>query len=147
MTKYIVVDPRYIIPRDMWASCCKKIRSGREFSNAVTKALQEFTGDNEARAVTTGGDWVNFVKGNKKKIIMSRFTADSGMVCFCRYNDIVKKALKKEDISEYCYAVLELDGDVRFVYDLYEGDWTEIFIFDNSDMLRTLSRDELNGDY
>ena len=147
-TKYILTDPCYILPIDIWRECCHKVGNQKEFNAEVTKALQEFTGNNEARAVDTGGgDWVNFVKGNKKKIITSRFTADSGMACFCAFNAIVEKALKDNQIQEHCFAILELEGDVSFVCDLYPNDWTEMSIFDKKNVISTLSREELNGEW
>ena len=147
MTRYVLTDPCYILPREIWAACCKKVSDEKAFSNAVAKALQDFTGDEEARAVTTGGgDWCNQVKGSSKKIISANFTSDSGTACFCAFNDIVKKALENNRIKEGCYAVLELEGDFTFTYDLNDKNWTEIYIF-NGCMLSTLSPDELDGGY
>ena len=148
MTKYIVTDPCYILPIDIWRECCQKVGNQKEFNAEVAKALQEFTGNDEARAVDTGGwDWCNRISGNIKKIIKEKFTADSGMVCFCKYNGVVAKALKDNHIKEGCFAILELEGDVTFTYDLYPNDWTEISIFDKKNIFSTLSRDELNGGY
>ena len=146
MTKYIVTDPCYILPSGIWTECCQK---GGDFSAVVTKALQKFTGDNKARAVGTGcGDWRNRIEGSSfNKVIRPDFTADSGMVCFCRCYDIVDKTLKDNHVKEGCYAILELEGKITTVFDRSINDWTEIYIWDERDAFRTLSREELNGDW
>lgn len=139
MTKYIVTDPCYILPSDIWTECCQK--SG-DFNAVVTKALQEFTGDEKARAVGTGcGDWSNRVYSiSVRKVAKSDFTADSGMVCFCKYNGVVAKALKDNHIKEGCFAVLELEGKITFTFDVGINRATELFIWDGHDEFRTLSR-------
>ena len=140
MSKYIVTDPCYILPSDIWMECCRK---GGDFDAVVTKALQEFTGDDKAKAVGTGcGDWSNRVYSiSLRKIVKSCFTADSGTVCFCKYNDIVEKALKDNRIKEGCYAVLDLKGDITFCFDIGINKMTELYVWDEQDEFRTLSRD------
>lgn len=149
MIKYIVTDPCYILPSDIWTECCRKVGNQKEFNTVVTKALQEFTGYDKAKAVGTGcGDWSNCIEGSRiRKIITSDFTADSGMVCFCRCNDIVEKALKDNHIKEGCYAILELKGKITFTFVTSINDWTEFFVWDEEDDFRSLSSADLDGDW
>lgn len=138
MSKYIVTDPCYILPSDIWMECCQK---GVDFNAVVTKALQEFSGDNKARAVGTGcGDWHNSVYSiSFRKIVKSNFTADSGMVCFCKYNDTVEKALINNRIKDGCFAILDLEGAVTFGFDVGINRITKLYIWDEHDEIRTLS--------
>ena len=105
MKKYVITDPCYIIPSTEWDKCCKIFDSAeykaaeesrdyklqRElFDNEITKTLQQFSGDINAKASSTGyGDWTNEIWG--KNVIKSDFFADSGMCCVCELTDTIQK--------------------------------------------------------
>lgn len=147
--KYVVTDPCYILPEDKWEKCCKVFDKYPEdemyqrFDEEVTKALQEFSSDDKAMAIGTGfGDWNNEIKGsNSNKILQSYFCADAGMVCICKYTDSVKEALSKY-VNQGSFAILELEGKVKFTFNVENPNWTQLFIEDERDSFETQSPDE-----
>ena len=124
MSKYVITDPCYILPDDVWSECIEKAGENDtgwcdRFDEQVQAALSAFVGS-KAWAERTGfGDWSNVVFG--PNVIQDHFCADSGMFSVCEFNDKVKEALK--DCPEHCYAVFETEGTISVEFDNSESDW------------------------
>lgn len=144
--KYIVTDPCYLLPDNKWKECCEvfdkypKDETYQRFDEEVTKALQEFSGDDKAMAIGTGyGDWSNLIEGsNIDKIIQPKFVADAGMVCICKLTSNVEKVLSEFIASQTCIAILKLEGNVKFTFNVENPNWTQLFIEDEKDTFHSM---------
>lgn len=97
--KYIVTDPCYLLPDDIWDKCCEVFKDDDEtkydrFDEEVSKALSDFTGFPAYACGTGFGDWDNSIWGDG--VIKHDFVADAGMVCVCRLTDKVLQHLKEK---------------------------------------------------
>ena len=132
--QYVITDPCYILPEEIWDECCKKAGDNDEgwsdrFYQHVTSALTEFVGS-IAYAESTGyGDWQNSIVCGP--YITERFFADSGSVCVCEYTDKVKKALDGLE-DKGGAAVFEAEGKIKVQFDTRISDWTVIHISDEA---------------
>lgn len=133
MSKYVITDPCYILPNEMWIDCIETAEKtkgdwSKNFTKQVTKALSEFTG-NEAWANSTGfGDWNNTIYGPCVDD-MGTFFADSGMVCVCEYTKAVKEALGTI-IDKGGAATFEAVGPLKVNFDDTCPDWIVVEISD-----------------
>lgn len=157
MKKYIITDPCYIIPSTDWDKCCKIFDSAeykaaeesrdyklqRElFDNEINKTLQEFSGDINAKATSTGyGDWTNSIWG--KNVLKHDFFADSGMVCVCELTDNIRKVIDSRFIG---MAVFETDKDIEIEFDWSDSDWTVVRIIDKDTGREIVSSQEPYSD-
>ena len=117
--QYVVTDPCYILPDDVWNECIEK--AGENDAGWCDRFDEQvaFVGS-KAWAERTGfGDWSNVLYGPNIK--HDQFCADSGMFSVCEFNDKVKEALK--DCPEHCYAVFETEGTISVEFDNSESDW------------------------
>ena len=133
MIEYIVTDPCYILPDNIWDQCCKSLDDGFEvFNETVSKALAEFSGC-QAWACDTGyGDWNNEIFGcNVKK---SDFCADAGMVCICQLSDKIKDYIEQhyDTIFFSGAAVFEMSDTISVEFNQNCRDWTVITIKDKT---------------
>ena len=122
--KYIITDPCYILPDNIWDECIKKAGEndkewGDRFDEQVQAALSAFVGSKSWAESTGFGDWSNAVFG--PNVLHEYFCADSGMFSICEYNDTVKEATK--DLPEHCFTIFETDGDISVEFDNSESDW------------------------
>ena len=130
MSKYVVTDPCYILPDDVWSECIKKAGEndkdwGNRFDEQVQAALSAFVGSKSYACSTGFGDWDNDLYG--PNVLQSEFCADSGMVSVCEYNNIVAEALTCPD---RCYAVFTAEGPIKVNFDRSARDWTVVEIED-----------------
>lgn len=132
MKKFVVTDPCYILPDEVWDKCCKVFDEYdndefmyQRFDEAVTKALTEFTGTKAYACGTGYGDWHNQLEGDGH-ILHDEFCADAGMVCVCEMTENVEKALK--DCGDWAYAVFECEELENVILDLENPNWTRVFI-------------------
>lgn len=140
--KYVITDPCYILPEDIWDECCKKCEArGQEnwsenFDGIVQEALRDFT-QGQAFASSTGyGDWSNTIWGPNVDGTGS-FCADSGMVCVCELIGKVADALGNS-FDTGCAASFEAEGPIKVDFDTSESDWTVVNIEDaNGDCWHT----------
>ncbi len=135
MTKqYVITDPCYILPDDVWSECCKKAGDNdKEWSDRfyqhVTSALTEFVGTTAYAESTGYGDWQNSIACGP--YITGQFFADSGSVCVCEYTDKVKEALG--DLPDKGgAAVFEAEGRIEVQFDTKISDWTVVHISDEA---------------
>lgn len=145
MKRYVVTDPCYILPREIWSACCDKAESvygddwGENFDKFVQEALKDFT-QGQAFVCSTGfGDWDNDLYGPRVEGLGS-FCADSGMVCVCEYTGKVSDALNKDSnaIEAERAAVFEAEGPIEVDFDTSRSDWTVVEIEDaNGDCWNT----------
>lgn len=134
MKKYVITDPCYILPDDVWDKCCEVFNEYendefmyQRFNEAVTMELRKFSGDNNAYAGETGyGDWSNEIHGDN--VIHGKFGADAGMVCVCKFTKPVEEALNEYD--EHCFALFEMEDDPMITFDCSDKWWTRITVTD-----------------
>jgi len=153
MKKYLITDPCYILPSDIWTKCCKEAFTNENraneieiFEKCVTDALRAYTHTKDAVVSDTGyGDWSNavFCDNNSNKVINSRFFADSGNVCIVEYNDKVAIGLINNNnehlIENGGAALIQVDNDPVIEIDKSDRTWTMITIKDGSDTFSTSS--------
>ena len=157
MKKYIITDPCYIIPSADWDKCCKIFDSAeykaaeesrdyklqRElFDNEITKSLQQFSGDINAKATTSGsGDWRHSIWG--KHVLKHDCFADSGMVCVCELTDNIREVIDSRFIG---MAVFETEKDIEIEFDWSDSDWTVVRIIDKDTGREIVSSQEPYSD-
>lgn len=134
MSKYIVTDPCYILPGDTWSKCidaCEQYSRQPDWSDKFTEqiqaALSEFVGSKAWVESTGFGDWDNTLYG--PDVIQSDFTADSGMVCVCEYNEKVADGL---NCPEQCAAIFDANGSIKVDFDTSVSDWIVVNITDST---------------
>lgn len=124
MKTYIVTDPCYIIRSNYW----DYMGENGEWEDNIVRQLESMT-KNKAWCFSTGyGDWSNRMEGDGVHDDHDEFTADTGLVCVCEYTDEVKLNLQHENIPDYCYALLDLEGDVDVSADTSNPNWTVIYV-------------------
>ncbi len=133
MIKYIVTDPCYILPDEVWQECCRLLDNGtqEDFNKAVCDALIHYTGYKAWVSQTGFGDWSNLLYG--EDIIQREFLADSGMVCVCRHTPLIEKFFKdkhSEKLFALCVAVFEMSENIDVILDMSQPRWTHITITD-----------------
>lgn len=145
MTQYIITDPCYILPGNIWSKCCKFLDGGFEaFNQAVSRALTKFTGY-KAWACDTGyGDWTNKIYGSG--VTKYDFFADSGMVCVCRVTASVLEYLQEEygTTNLSGAAFFEMSKDIDVIFDTSNIHWTVVKIIDNQngDIIQSTTEEE-----
>lgn len=135
--KYVITDPSYILPREMWDAClnaCEQYENDSQWSDMFNKeienALKDYT-QGQAFVESTGfGDWNNTLYGPNIDGI-GAFAADAGMVCVCEYTGRVSRALGNLVNNEVA-AVFEADGPITVDFDTSDSDWTIVEIRDSS---------------
>lgn len=151
--QYIITDPCYLLPNDVWSNCCEVFNqySSNEmyerFNEKVAEALTKLTGY-PAYACDTGfDDWTNEIYGTG--IIKRDFFADAGMACVCRYTDKIKQHLEtKYPTNPFAgAAIFEMSEDISVDFDVSNKNWTVIHIQDNLTGDDIYSVDEDNEDY
>lgn len=154
---YIVTDPCYILPSEIWDKCCEvfnKGLSGKEesdaFDEAVAKALTEYTGSKSYASTTGDGDWSNYLFG--AGVQNSDFFADAGMVCVCRLTPKIEQHLIEKYGKERTFigiAIFTASESISVNMDQSNPNWTVVRITDNltGETLRTLEQDEEEEEY
>lgn len=132
--KYVITDPCYILPDDVWSECCNKAGDNDEgwserFYQHVTSALTEFVGTTAYAESTGYGDWQNSIVCGP--YITGQFFADSGSVCVCEYTDKVREALDGLE-DKGGAAVFEAEGRIEVQFDTKVSDWTVVHISDEA---------------
>lgn len=145
MIEYVVTDPCYILPDDMWDECCQSLDDGFEaFNEAVAKALTKFTGHKAWASDTGYGDWNNEIYGGC--IIKSDFYADAGMVCVCRWTaSVMRQWQAKYGTTKISgAAIFEMSEDIDVDFDQSCPDWTVITIKDKvyGDVIQSMSAND-----
>ena len=133
---YVVTDPCYILPKDIWNKCievCEEYAKDSNWSDMFNKevenALKEFT-QGQAFVESTGfGDWDNQLLGPNVKND-GGFTADAGMVCVCELTGAVHKALGNA-VEKESAAVFMAQGPINVQFDTSKSDWTIVNIEDS----------------
>lgn len=106
MKTYLVTDPCYIVPNDVWDKAIDKMwdSDGNEIPNGrenYEKVLSEYVGAEVKTSNTGYGDWINYLKGNYVKSF--EFCADAGEVCVVEATPIILEILK----NKYNYTLNE----------------------------------------
>lgn len=136
LIKYIVTDPCYLLPNDVWDTCCEVFNNDDEhmydrFNDAISKALSKFTGFPAYACGTGYGDWSNSIWG--AGIIKHDFVADAGMVCVCKLTDKILQQLKEKYGENNIYsgiAIFEMSESIRVDFDVSDPNWTVVNIKD-----------------
>lgn len=138
LVKYVVTDPCYLLPEDIWDECCKVFDTYnndefmyQRFNEVVSKALTEFSGFPAYAWDTSIGDWSNEIYGSN--IIKHDFFADAGMICVCRlYGKILYQLRKKygNDNKFSGMAVFEMSEHIKVDFDISDKHWTVVNIKD-----------------
>lgn len=148
MKKYIVTDPCYILPDEIWQKVCHECHDedfyDGTFDKKITEELNKFAHTTDAVASTTGyGDWNNCMCcSNSNKVLHADFFADSGMVCVVEYNDPVIIGLinnENEKLIEHGgAAIIETEGKVKINMNTDNDSWTVVKIKDDKDSFNSL---------
>lgn len=150
MEFYIVTDPCYILPDEVWSKACQDIfdndREDLEGFNArIQEDLRKFTDTDEAWVDETGaGDWCNSIYG--KHIMTPEFCADSGMVCICRITKPIMKAVNDKALHKYCYAVFQAHPGIEVNFDRTDKGWTVVRVYSNGEEIVTSEGGNNDGD-
>ena len=145
MIEYIITDPCYILPDNIWNECCEYLDDGFDaFNEVVAKALTKFTGYKAWVHDTGYGDLNNEIHGGC--IIKSDFCADAGMVCVCRWTDSIIKYWQTQYGTNKINgaAIFEMSEDIDVQFDQSCRDWTVITIKDKvyGDVIKSISAEE-----
>jgi len=140
MKQFIITDPCYILPDDVWQDCCQKAfrnelgwrEQSEIFDNAVQEQLMKLSGTIAWASSTGIGDWTNKIWGDSEHIIQSEFCADAGMVCVCELTDKTLVAIEDKGgkLGDGIAAIIETDGDIYVDMDRTDKDWTVVRIKD-----------------
>ena len=144
MKKFIVTDPCYILPNNIWDECCKEFdiqddTMYERFDNKVQEELRKFSGTEKAWAGSTGiGDWSNTLNAVSSdiKIIESDFGADAGMVCCVELTPSVENSLM-EKYERLIGAIFEVESEAEVTCEIDQSDknWTIVRILDNENLV------------
>ena len=151
MKKYIVTDPCYILPRDLWCKCCEELNDKEDqyerFDKKCTELLNQFAGTTDAYACGTGwGDWDNELFGSPgENIKQPRFFADAGMVCVCEYTEAVKNSLSSHLLEDGA-AVFEIEEGTVHVRQGGSSNWTVLTIWGKGFEFQTLPSPDYESD-
>lgn len=97
--KFIVTDPCYIVPEDVWNEACKyKDGYDIDYTN-FEKVISDACGTKVDCCYTGCGDWDNSISGPHDNIINKEFCADSGMVCFAKLTPEIENNMVANDIN------------------------------------------------
>lgn len=137
--QYIITDPCYILPKNIWAECLNKTHTASSpfdnnlFCSSVEKLLSEYTGNKAFVNVTGYGDWINHLWDNNSECI-GQFCSDSGLVCVCECTEEVANKMKT---IPNCGVVFDTKSEVTVGFDTKNPNWTVINIFTNDDCWTT----------
>jgi len=138
MKAYLVTDPCYIVPNDVWYKAIDKMwdSDGNEIPNGrenYEKVLSEYLGAEVKTSNTGYGDWTNYLEGDYVK--GSQFCADAGEVCVVEATPKILEILK----NKYNYTLYDPESlaasfevednakvNVRFITD--DPNWTDVCI-------------------
>ena len=132
--KYIITDPCYILPDNVWVECLNKTHAASSpfdnnmFMSLVEKALSEYTGAKAFVNITGCGDWSNIL-WNQECEPVGEFRADSGMVCIVKCTNEIKDKIKS---IPHCGAIFETDGEITVKFNTDNPTWTVIKIQDTN---------------
>lgn len=149
MVKYIITDPCYILPDEIWSKACQDIfdenpNNIEGFDRRIEQDLKIFADSQSVWVDETGaGDWVNSIYGDN--IEHSEFCADAGMVCVCELTPSIQKKINDEGLGKYCYALFEAEPDIKIHFDRTIPSWTVIRIHQNGQEIIT-SQEGINYD-
>ena len=136
IVRYVVTDPCYILDDDTWGKCCSVLNKyegeekDRKFNEAVSNALNEYTGYPSFACDTGYGDWRNKILG--LGVIKDDFFADAGMVCVCRLTEKMVEHWEKNDPKTpfLGVAIFEASDDILVQFDTSNKGWTVVNIKD-----------------
>lgn len=98
--KYIITDPCYIVPEDVWDKACQYIDDDAVIDYAnFEKVISDACGTKVDCCDTGCGDWDNSISGPHDNIINKEFCADSGMVCFAQLTPEIENNMAVNDIN------------------------------------------------
>lgn len=110
---YIVTDPCYLMPHEIWAEVCDKTKGkpNKEFADELVKHLPK-----GAMVQTTGiGDDINSIypvwEEDTVNIVQPAFTSDSGFVCIVPVKSI------KNCVDDVRFAIIVSDDELAYGFD------------------------------
>ena len=116
---YIVTDPCYLVPHEIWAEVCDKTKtkSNDVFVEELTKHLPK-----GSVAHSTGvGDYINSVtpvyEDTTVNIVQSCFTVDSGFLCITPVEDTTPYEVDTR------FAIIESEEELTYGFDAAHLDW------------------------
>ena len=116
---YIVTDPCYLVPHEIWAEVCDKTKtkSNDVFVEELTKHLPK-----GSVAHSTGvGDYINSVspvyEDTTVNIVQSCFTVDSGFLCITPVEDPTPYEVDTR------FAIIESEEELTYGFDTSHLDW------------------------
>ena len=110
---YIVTDPCYLVPHEIWAEVCDKTKtkSNDVFVEELTKHLPK----GAMIQITRIGDDLNSIytvwEEDCVNIVQSSFTSDSGFICIVPVEETEQY---KDDIR---FAIVESDDELEYGFD------------------------------
>lgn len=134
MSKFVITDPSYILPSEIWEECCDKAKAhgddgwGEYFNGIVQEALKEFTQGQAFVSGTGFGDWDNGLWGPNIDD-NGNFYADAGMVSVCEYNEKVASRLGNI-VQKGGASVFNAQGPIKVKFDTSDSSWTVVEIWD-----------------
>lgn len=98
--KYIITDPCYIVPEDVWDEACKHIDDDSVIDYPMfEKVISDACGTKVDVCDTGCGDWDNSISGPYDHIINRKFCADAGMVCVAELTPEIEKNMTYNGIN------------------------------------------------
>jgi hypothetical protein len=137
---YIITDPCYILPDDIYHECFEKYyrenksindpENYKAYCNDIAEALRKYSNtEYKVYVSSTGfGDWTNVIFG--PNVLQADFAADSGLVCVCELTDVINEHLERTDLFVPCYGVFATEGEVSVEFDRTVPDWVVVKITD-----------------
>lgn len=117
---YIVTDPCYLMPHEIWAEVCDKTKGkpNKDFADELVKHLPK-----GSVAHSTGvGDYINSIspvyEDTSVCIVQSCFTVDSGFMCIAPVEDTTPFEIDTR------FAIIESDEELSYGFDTAHSDWT-----------------------
>lgn len=137
---YIITDPCYILPDDIYDECFEKYRrenksindpeNYKAYCNDIAEALRKYS-NTEYKVYVSGtgfGDWTNEIIG--PNVLQAHFAADAGLVCVCELTDVINEHLERTDLFVPCYGVFATEGEASVEFDRTIPDWVVVKITD-----------------
>lgn len=142
MKHILITDPCYIIKDKEWDELCNRhlgedAQEG-DFEQALSKRLQEISGDKKAIVGNTGfGDWDNMIDGQS-------FYADSGLVCVVEETKALRNYIGGEPYPLGGVARIKVPESAFYELNFMNPRWTKVIIWDGFDKKIAESLDEPN---
>lgn len=130
MTKFVITDPSYILPKEVLDKC---VNSKNNFEDMIANEINKISRTTNSKVANTGVDeWLNKIHtaNDKNKCIHPYFTSNTGLVCVVEYNKQLEKQFDNE-LFLCSAALIEIKGKETIKFLVRKNCRTIIKIYDD----------------